>query len=148
MTIFYCLRFETASNWRARSSYLYPQGTLWPKHWVPFSSPPTTRRVTVEVLEPLVQSQSQSYVTTDSQSASLSWNKASIWGLIPDHYYCQTVSGCWCGALSLKRGWVCLLPESQITISSSSFFVTTLRGQNRKHRFQQDVFTNPLLRNG
>jgi hypothetical protein len=36
---------------------------------------------------------SQSYVTTDGQSASLSWNKAPIWGLRPDFYYCQTVAG-------------------------------------------------------
>jgi hypothetical protein len=35
----------------------------------------------------------QSYVTTDVQSASLSWNKAHIWGLRPDFYYCQTVAG-------------------------------------------------------
>jgi hypothetical protein len=37
-----------------------------------------------------VQSQSQSYVTTDGQSASLSWNKAPIWGLRLEFYYCQT----------------------------------------------------------
>jgi hypothetical protein len=30
---------------------------------------------------------------TDGQSASLSWNKAPIWGLRPDSYYCQTVAG-------------------------------------------------------
>jgi hypothetical protein len=30
---------------------------------------------------------------TDGQSASLSWNKAPIWGLQPDFYYCQTVAG-------------------------------------------------------
>jgi hypothetical protein len=30
---------------------------------------------------------------TDSQSASLSWNKARIWGLKPDFYDCQTVAG-------------------------------------------------------
>jgi hypothetical protein len=29
----------------------------------------------------------QSYVTTDSQPASLSWSKAPIWGLRPDLYY-------------------------------------------------------------
>jgi hypothetical protein len=34
--------------------------------------------------------ESESYVSTDSQSASLSWNKAPIWGLRPDLYYCQT----------------------------------------------------------
>jgi hypothetical protein len=32
----------------------------------------------------IIQSQSQSYITTDGQSASLSWNKAPIWGLRPD----------------------------------------------------------------
>jgi hypothetical protein len=37
--------------------------------------------------------ESESYVTTDGQSASLSWNKAPIWGLRPDFYYCQTVAG-------------------------------------------------------
>jgi hypothetical protein len=37
-------------------------------------------------------SESESYVTTDGQSASLSWNKALIWGLRPDFYYCQTVA--------------------------------------------------------
>jgi hypothetical protein len=47
---------------------------------------------------------SESYITTDGQSASLSWNKASIWGLRPDFYYCQTVAGLlmW-GALSDER---------------------------------------------
>jgi hypothetical protein len=39
-----------------------------------FSSPP-----------PL--SESESYITTDGQPASLSWNKALIWGLRPDLYY-------------------------------------------------------------
>jgi hypothetical protein len=41
---------------------------------------------------------------TDGLSASLPWNKAPIWGLRPDFYYCQTVAGLlmW-GALSLKR---------------------------------------------
>jgi hypothetical protein len=40
-----------------RSPYLlvYPPGTGWPsythRHWVPFSSPPTTRRATVELCE-------------------------------------------------------------------------------------------------
>jgi hypothetical protein len=46
----------------------------------------------------------QSYVKTDGQSASLSWNKALIWGLRPDFYYCQTVAGLlmW-GAVSDER---------------------------------------------
>jgi hypothetical protein len=36
MTIFCCLRFETPPTWRARSLYI-PQGTGWPRHWVPLS---------------------------------------------------------------------------------------------------------------
>jgi hypothetical protein len=37
--------------------------------------------------------QSQSYVTTDGQSVSLSWCQAPIWGATPDFYYGQTVTG-------------------------------------------------------
>jgi hypothetical protein len=57
---------------------------------LPFSSPPTTRRVTVEVFDPAStrvyllaesESESESYVTTDGQSASPSWYKAPIRGL-------------------------------------------------------------------
>jgi hypothetical protein len=40
----------------------------------------------------LEESESESFVTTDGQSASLSWNKAPIWNLRPDFYYCQTVA--------------------------------------------------------
>jgi hypothetical protein len=40
-----------------------------------------------------IQSRSQSYVTTDGQSARLSWCKAPVWGPRPDFYYCQTVAG-------------------------------------------------------
>jgi hypothetical protein len=62
-------------------------------------------RLALRVFSPLslviVKSQSQNYVTTDGQSASLSWNKAPIWGLRPDFHYCQTIAGLliW-GALS------------------------------------------------
>jgi hypothetical protein len=41
----------------------------------------------------------ESYVMTDGQSASLSWNKAPIWGLRPDLDYCQTVGVCWWGGV-------------------------------------------------
>jgi hypothetical protein len=52
----------------------------------------------------LFLSQSQSYVTTDGQPASLSGNKAPIWGLRPDLDYCLTVAGLliW-GAISNER---------------------------------------------
>jgi hypothetical protein len=45
MTTFYCLRFETPPTWWARVPKLYP------RHLVLFSSPPTTRRATVGVLD-------------------------------------------------------------------------------------------------
>jgi hypothetical protein len=52
---------------------------LYPRHWVPSSSPLTTRRATVEVLNPASTrdqlthwTESEFYVTTDGQSASLS----------------------------------------------------------------------------
>jgi hypothetical protein len=50
------------------------------------------------------ESHSESHVTTDGQSASLSCNKAPIWDLGPDFYYCQMVAGLlvW-GALSDER---------------------------------------------
>jgi hypothetical protein len=49
-------------------------------------------------------SESESYVTTDGQPASLSSNKAPIWGLRPDFNYCLRVAGLmiW-GALSDER---------------------------------------------
>jgi hypothetical protein len=50
------------------------------------------------------KSQSQSYVTTDGQPVSLSWNKTPIWGLRSDLDCCLTVAGLliW-GALSDER---------------------------------------------
>jgi hypothetical protein len=55
------------------------------------------------------ESESESYVTTDSQSASLSSNKASIWGLRPDIYESLTITVLLLWASSLTRGRVCLL---------------------------------------
>jgi hypothetical protein len=42
--------------WKTRSPCLYTPGTGWPsytsRHWDPVSSPPTTRRATMEIFEP------------------------------------------------------------------------------------------------
>jgi hypothetical protein len=54
----------------------------------PYVTPSLRRRLVC-----LLSSQSQSHVTTDGQSASLSWNKAFVWVLRPDFYYCQKVAG-------------------------------------------------------
>jgi hypothetical protein len=53
--------------------------------------------------------ESVSYVTTDGQSASLSWNKAPNWGLRSDFITVWQLWVYWCGALSLTRGRVCHL---------------------------------------
>jgi hypothetical protein len=47
--------------------------------------------------------ESESYIMTDGQSASLSWNKAPIWGLRQDLDYCQTVAALLWGVLSDER---------------------------------------------
>jgi hypothetical protein len=63
------------------------------------------------------QSQSQNYVTTDGQSASVSWNIAPIWGLRPDFCYCQTLAGLLMrSALSLTRD-NCSWPSSAQSFS-------------------------------
>jgi hypothetical protein len=72
-------------------------------------------------------SESESYVTTDGQSASLSWYKAPIWGLRPDFYF-RTENGIrltvtflipW-GALSDERtglSFVCAAGPCQCSLS-------------------------------
>jgi hypothetical protein len=60
-------------------------------------------------------SESESYVTTDGQSASLSWYKAPIRGLRPNFFSFRNTEHVWQlrswfrGAPSLTRGRVCLL---------------------------------------
>jgi hypothetical protein len=66
------------------------------------------------------ESECESYVTTDGLSASLSWNKAPIWGLRPGFYYSWQLRVCWCGALSLTRGRVCRL---QLLLALASAFI-------------------------
>jgi hypothetical protein len=70
------------------------------------------------------QRQSRSYVTTDDQSVSLSWNKAPIWGLRPDLYYCQIFLGggglVGGGALSNERTG---LSFARVTVSSNKSVV-------------------------
>jgi hypothetical protein len=48
-------QIRVSPTWRARFLYLYPPGTGWagytPRQWVPFSSPLTNRRATMEVFD-------------------------------------------------------------------------------------------------
>jgi hypothetical protein len=52
---------------------------------------------------------SQSRVTTDGQSASLSWNKVPSGAYDQIFITVRQLLVCWCGALSLTRGRVCRL---------------------------------------
>jgi hypothetical protein len=80
-------RYETPRKWKTSSPYLYPPETWWPgykpRHWLPFSSPPTTRRAPVEVFDPA----STRHLNSPAKSKS----------------HCD-----W-RPVSLTRGWVCLL---------------------------------------
>jgi hypothetical protein len=90
VTIFYCLRFETFLFVASYDSQGYGGGIRFRLHTESWSTRDS--------------SQNRSYITTDDQSASLSSSKAPTWGLRPDFYYCQTISGLmiW-GALSDER---------------------------------------------
>jgi hypothetical protein len=74
--------------------------------------------------------ESESYVTTDGQPVSLSWNKAPIWGLRPDFYYCLTVARLltW-GALSDNRTGLSFKIAaglaSAVTLESESHFTVS-----------------------
>jgi hypothetical protein len=94
------LSFTIASDPRQRSHFqVRDLRDLWPNFAVSDSSFPQPGESSPRIY---LKPQSESYVTTDGQSASLSWNKAPIWGMRLDFYYCQTVAGLlmW-GALSL-----------------------------------------------
>jgi hypothetical protein len=114
----------------------------------PFLSPPTTRRVTVEVFDPAstlrVESiRVESYVTTDGQPASLSWNKAPIWGLRPDFYYCQTVAG--------LLMWGALFDEIPCSMNALPRKPCINSGQrfdsSKRVRCRETCFNNPLSSN-
>jgi hypothetical protein len=85
--------------------------TVTTTHDVFFSQPDSFRAISSQTFDRRLQrlsirilAESDSYVKTDGQSANLYWNKAPIWGLRPDFYYCQTVASLllW-SALSDKR---------------------------------------------
>jgi hypothetical protein len=92
---------------------------------------------------PSSQSQSQSYITTDGQSASLYWYQAPIWGLWPDFYYCQTIAGLliW-GALSDKKTGL------SFTIPAVFASAVILRSESRgahDHLLMSQIWDSPNL---
>jgi hypothetical protein len=104
------------------------------------------------------ESESESYATTDGQSASLSWYKAPIWVYdqifiaVRNTEYVGQLRVCWYGALSLTRGRVCrlqllLVLASAVILGSESLWdsrpyncssklvplIPSRNGQHRKH---------------
>jgi hypothetical protein len=92
--------------------------------------------LTTAKFKPLIRTiTSQSHVTTDDQSASLSWNKAPIWGLRPDFHYCQTIAGLLyrLGADSIEKHVHCLAMDVYPIVEYS---------------LPRDVLTGQLASNG
>jgi hypothetical protein len=90
------------------SSNLYPPGIGWPKFCVLST-----------------QSQSQSYITTDGQPASLSWCQKPIWEPRPIFPLLSLITFrqlrvCWCRSPSLTRSRVCSF-QFLLSIASSAF---------------------------
>jgi hypothetical protein len=107
-----------------------------------FSPPSTTRRVMVEVFDPA--SVFESYVTTDGQSASLSWNKAPIWGLRPDFITVRQLRVGWYGAFSLTRGLVCRL-QLLLAFARAGILGSEFRG-TREHILLSQIRDFPFCR--
>jgi hypothetical protein len=99
------------------------------------------------------ESDSESYVTTYGQSARLSWNKAPIWDLRPDFYYCQTVAGLLIYGRSLWREneyvvYNCIWPSPALNRSSLHGFSYRLPVTMENVCCHGNVLTEPLTGNG
>jgi hypothetical protein len=145
MKTFYQLRFEIPLTWRARSPYLYPLGRRWssytPRHWIPFSSPPTARRATVEVFEPAstrgsLTPKSKSHLLTVSQSVNL--------GVEPQFITLWHLRSCVSGAPCLTRGRVCLL-YMLLALASVVFLGSESLG-TRDHILLSQIWDFPFRR--
>jgi hypothetical protein len=92
---------------------------------------------------PTPETESESYITTDGQSVSLSWNKAPVWGLRPDFCYCQTVAVCWRRALSLTRGMVCRL--QLLLVLASAVILGSESSGSHDHILLSQIWDSPDL---
>jgi hypothetical protein len=92
----------------------------------------------------LAESESESYITTDSQSASLSWNKAPTWGLRPDIYLSLTITALFLWASSLTRGSVWLL--YMLLALASVVFLGSESLWTRNHILLSQIWDFPFRR--
>jgi hypothetical protein len=87
-------------------------------------------------------SESESHVTTDSQPASLSWNKAPIWGLDQIFIIVWQLWVCWFGAPSKTRGRFCRL-QLQLALASAVIFWSESR-RTRGHILLSQIWDFPF----
>jgi hypothetical protein len=103
---------------------------------------PTGHRLPTELSS---ESECESYITTDGQAASLSWNKVPILGLRPDFYYCLLqFRVCWYGAPSLTRKRICRL-QLLLALASAVFLGPQSRG-TRDHILLSQIRDLPFRR--
>jgi hypothetical protein len=110
-----------ASSWGRSPSTGFPN---WPLPQLPASATLNWLPADSLSLDWLV---SKIYVTTDGQSAGLSWCQTPIWGPRPDFYYCQTVEGFVTRGASLPRRRVCRL-QLLLVLSSAVILGSEPRG--------------------
>jgi hypothetical protein len=116
-SIFYCSNSWDSPTCRARSPYLYPPGTGWPRyatgHWVPFWSPLTSK----------LKFNSQYDRRPVSQYVLVS---SPIWDFRPEIFFFpgSKLRSCLSGAPSLTRGRVCHLLVLVDTVYSSPSVIT------------------------
>jgi hypothetical protein len=72
--------------------------------------------------------ESESYVTTGGQSASLSWSKQPSGAYDHSFITVRQLRVCWCGALSLTRGRVCRLQMLLALLTSAVILGCESRG--------------------
>jgi hypothetical protein len=114
-------QIRDSPNLECRIPVFISPGTGWPsynpRHLAPFSSPPVTRRDTVEVFDPAstrVHNRKVKVILrlTISQSVSKSWYRAPSWGPWPiffSFFLILMLLSFSIGAPSLTRGRVCHL---------------------------------------
>jgi hypothetical protein len=87
---------------------------------------------------------SKSYITSDGQSASLSWNKAPLWDYDQIFITVRQLRVCWCGALFLTRGQVCRL-RLLLVLDSAVLFGSDSCG-TRDHNLLSQIRDFPFHR--
>jgi hypothetical protein len=94
-------------------------------------------------------SQSQSYITTDGQSSSLSWYQVPIWDPRPVFILLSLIIFrqsriCWCGTLSLTRNRVCSF-QLLLDIACAAFLRSESHGTNEHILLPRFFLDSPNL---